>query len=72
MSKYVMLADLEAQHVNGGWGSRFSFFSASLKNVSTNVGQTNTAHNLGLGVLFGAGNATSEQLNIANVGTFVL
>lgn len=71
MSKYVMLADLEAQHVNGGWGSRFSFFAASRKNVTTNVGQTTTANNLGLGV-FGSGNATSEQLNIANVFTTVL
>lgn len=71
MSKCVMLADLEAQYVNGGWGSRFSFSSKSIKNVSTNVGQSNTANNLGLGLLFGAGNATSEQVNIADVVTYV-
>jgi hypothetical protein len=71
MSKYMMLADLEAQHINGGWGSRYRFSSTSMKSVTTHVGQTNTANNLGLGLLFGSGNATSEQVNIANVTTIL-
>jgi hypothetical protein len=72
MSNIVMLPDLEAQHINGGWGSKFSFSSTSFKAVTTKVGQTNTANNLGLGVLFGAGLATSEQMNISEIATFVL
>ena len=72
MSNVVMLAELEAQHINGGrWGSKFSLFSTSMKTVSTNLGQTNTANNVGLGILFGAGNATSEQINVADITTFV-
>jgi len=72
MSNIMMLADLESEHINGGWGSTFKFSSVSLKSVSTKVGQTNTANNLGLGVLFGAGIATSEQMNISEIATFAL
>lgn len=72
MSNVMMLADLEAQHINGGWGSKFRFTSTSIKAVTTNVGQSNNSNNLGLGVLFGAGIATSEQVNISEIATFVL
>ena len=73
MSNVVMLADFEAQHINGGrWGSRFTFTSTAFKTATTNLGQTNSANNLGLGVLFGAGNATSEQVNIASISTFLV
>ena len=72
MSNVMMLADLEAQQINGGWGSKFSFSSMSFKAVTTKVGQTNTSNNLGLGVLFGAGIATSEQMNISEIATAVL
>lgn len=72
MSNLLLLDDLDAQYVNGGWGSIYNFSSTSFKAVTTKVGQTNTANNLGLGVLFGAGIATSEQMNISEIATFVL
>ena len=72
MSNIMMLADLEAQHINGGWGSKYSFTSTSIKSVTNKVGQTNSSNNLGLGVLFGAGIATSEQMNLSEITTFVL
>lgn len=71
MSNVMVLADLEAQHINGGWGSKYRFTSTSIKTVATNVGQVNTSNNLGLGVLFGAGIATSEQMNLSEITTFV-
>jgi hypothetical protein len=72
MAYLVNLEDRDSQLVNGGWGSRFSFSSTNFKRVTTKVGQTNTANNLGLGVLNGAGIATSEQMNISEIATFVL
>jgi hypothetical protein len=72
MSYLVNLEDRDSQLVNGGWGSWFSFSSTSFKTVTTKVGQTNTANNLGLGVLYGAGIATSEQMNVSEIETFVL
>lgn len=72
MAYLVNLEDRDSQLVNGGWGSRFNFSSTSFKSVTTKVGQTNTANNLGLGVLYGAGIATSEQMNISEIATFVL
>lgn len=71
MSNLVMLADHEAEQMNGGWGSKFRFSSTSIKTASTSLGQTNTANNLGLGVLFGAGLASSEQINISDIKTYV-
>jgi hypothetical protein len=72
MSNLLILDDLGAQHFNGGWGSFYNFSSTSFKSVTTKVGQTNTANNLGLGVLFGAGIASSEQMNVSDISTFVL
>ncbi len=72
MSNLLILDDLDAQHVNGGWGNIYKFSSTNFKSVTTKVGQSNTANNLGLGVLFGAGIATSEQANISEISTFVL
>lgn len=72
MSNVVMLPDLESQHINGGWGSRFSFSSTSFKAVTTKVGQSNNANNLGLGILLGAGLAASEQVNVSDITTIVL
>ncbi|MBD1195204.1 hypothetical protein [Vulcanococcus sp. Clear-D1] len=72
MAYLVNLEDRDSQLVNGGWGSWFSFSSANFKRVTTKVGQTNAANNLGLGVLNGAGIATSEQMNISEIATFVL
>lgn len=71
MTDVVMLADFDAQHINGGWGSKFSFSSTSFKAVSTTLGQSNSSSNLGLGVLLGAGIATSEQVNLASITTLV-
>lgn len=72
MSALMILDDRDAQFVNGGWwGSQYSFSSTEFKSVTTKVGQSNTANNLGLGVFYGAGIATSEQMNISEISTFV-
>jgi len=68
MTKFMILADLEAEHINGG--HFFSFSSTSWKTAITNVGQSNTATNIGLG-LGGFGNAISAQSNFALVGTIL-
>jgi len=72
MFNVVMLADLEAEHMNGGRrGPSFNFSSGAIKTVTTNFGQSNSSNNLGLGALLGAGNATSEQINLASVSTWM-
>jgi len=71
MTNYMILADLEAEQINGGSGSFFTYSSKSMKSVSTRVGQSNTSNNLGLGIV-GLGNAQSIQENSALVGTILL
>jgi hypothetical protein len=70
MTNYMILADLEAEQINGGFGSFFSYSSKSMKSVGTWVGQSNTSNNLGLGIV-GLGNAQSIQENSALVGTIL-
>lgn len=71
MSSFALLADSEAQYINGGFGGVFLYRSFSYKSATTSVTQNNDARNLGVGLLFGIGNATSEQVNMASVATVV-
>jgi hypothetical protein len=68
MAQFHVIADCEAEALNGG-----SWFESSytLKSASTNLGQINSANNYGIGAALGAGFATSEQVNIANIGTVI-
>lgn len=65
MSTLCILADREAETINGGW-YRYS----SVKRASTYLSQRNTSTNIALG-LGGFANATSFQSNIAGVSTVI-
>jgi hypothetical protein len=71
MSSLCLLADHEAETINGGFFNTFNFNSFSWKAASTNLGQSNNATNVGLGLLLGIGTANSFQANTANVGTII-
>lgn len=80
MSSLILLADLDAAQVNGGsyggWGHprqpKPSYRSTSIKSAKTFSAQGNVSNNLALGLGFhglGFANATSEQENVAFIGT---
>jgi hypothetical protein len=71
MSTLCLLADREAETINGGLFNTFNFNSFSAKAASTNLGQTNGATNVGVGLLLGIGSASSAQTNIATIGTVI-
>jgi hypothetical protein len=71
MSSLTLLTDRDAEVINGGWWNSYSFRSFSFKSATTNLGQINTANNLGLGLLYGLGNATSEQLNVSSITSVI-
>jgi hypothetical protein len=74
-----LLADLDAERINGGYGRRrgrgpsFSVRNTTVtKRANTNLAQGNIANNLALGLGldgFGAANASSWQSNVAYVTT---
>ena len=68
MAQFHVIADCEAQALNGGFWLSTSY---SLKSSTTNVGQINSANNYGIGAAFGSGFAASEQVNIATIGTVI-
>jgi hypothetical protein len=67
MPSLIHLTDHDSEVINGGWWNSYSFSSFSFKSVSTSLRQSNTANNLGVGLLLGIGNATSEQLNLSSI-----
>ena len=72
MTKLHLIADQEAQALSGGrWGSWYQKSDYTYKSNKTNVGQTNTANNFGFG-LAGYGFASSEQMNIAAITSYIL
>ena len=71
MSSIYIMADHEAETINGGWWTSISANSYTWKSASTSFNQVNTANNFGIGLLMGAGNATSEQLNLASITTII-
>jgi hypothetical protein len=71
MSSLTLLADRDAEMINGGWWNSYSFTSFSYKSVATNLTQKNTANNLGVGLFYGAGIATSEQLNLSSITSVI-
>lgn len=71
MSSLIHLTDRDSEVINGGWRNSYSFRSFSYKSVSTDLTQSNTANNLGVGLLFGIGNATSEQVNISSITSLI-
>lgn len=68
MARFDVIADCEAEALNGGF-----WFSSSytVKSASTNLGQLNSANNYGIGAVLGSGVAVSEQMNIASIGTVI-
>jgi hypothetical protein len=72
MTKLHLIADQEAQALSGGrWGSWNQKSDYTYKSNKTTVGQNNTATNFGFG-LAGYGVATSEQMNIASITSYIL
>jgi hypothetical protein len=72
MTKLHLIADQEAQALSGGrWCSWYQKSDYTYKSNKTNVGQTNTANNFGFG-LAGYGFASSEQMNIASITSYIL
>jgi hypothetical protein len=71
MSSIYIMADQEAEAINGGWWNSFSASSYTWKSATTSFNQVNTANNFGTGLLMGVGNATSEQLNLASITTII-
>ena len=71
MPSLTLLTDHKAEAINGGWWSSYSFSSFSYKSVKTDLTQSNMANNLGVGLLYGSGNATSEQLNISSISSVI-
>jgi hypothetical protein len=76
MKSLSFIADHDAQSINGGWGKMkssgystpsYTFNSISYKGITTNLGQQNVATNLGVGLLYGIGVASSEQVNLASI-----
>jgi hypothetical protein len=76
MKSLSFIADHDAQSINGGLGKRsmsrfntpsYTFNSISYKGITTNLGQQNVATNLGVGLLYGIGVASSEQVNLASI-----
>ncbi|MFN4868094.1 MAG: hypothetical protein ACK5GZ_17500 [Cyanobium sp.] len=71
MSALSLLADHEAETINGGFFNSFNLNSYSWKAASTSLGQSNNATNVGVGLLLGIGSASSSQTNIASIGTVI-
>ena len=71
MPSLTLLTDHDAEVINGGWWNSYSFSSFSYKSVKTNLTQGNTSNNLGVGLLYGIGNATSEQLNVSSITSMI-
>jgi hypothetical protein len=71
MPSLTLLTDHDAEVINGGWWNSFSFSSFSFKSAKTTLTQGNTSNNLGVGLLYGIGNATSEQLNISSITSVI-
>lgn len=71
MPSITFLTDHNAEAINGGWWSSYSISSFSKKSVKTDLTQSNTANNLGVGLLYGSGNASSEQLNISSITSMI-
>jgi hypothetical protein len=71
MSALSHLADHEAETINGGFFNTFNLNSYSLKAASTSLGQSNSATNVGMGMLLGIGSASSSQSNIAGISTVI-
>lgn len=71
MSSLTHLTDRDSEVINGGWRNSYSLRSFSFKSVSTDLTQSNTANNLGVGLLLGIGNATSEQVNISSITSLI-
>lgn len=83
MSSLILLADLDAEQVNGGsiggWVRPYPpmhpkphYGSTSIKSATTNSAQGNVSNNLAIGLGFhglGFANATSVQENVAFIGT---
>ena len=80
MSSLSFIVDQDAQSINGGWGKMkssgysapsyspsYTYNSTSYKGITTNLGQQNIATNLGVGLLYGIGVASSEQVNLASI-----
>jgi hypothetical protein len=71
MSALSHLADHEAETINGGFFNTFNLNSYSLKAASTSLGQSNSATNVGVGLLLGIGSASSSQSNVAGISTVI-
>jgi hypothetical protein len=83
MSSLTLLADLDAERVNGGWGKprrqpkgykthKPSYSSSTVKTARTNLAQGNVSNNLALGLGIGGlgfANASSFQENVAFIAT---
>ena len=65
MPSLTLLADHDTEVINGGFWSSYTSKYYSHKSATTTINQDNTANNIGVGLLYGYGNATSEQLNLA-------
>jgi hypothetical protein len=71
MSMLCLLADHEAETINGGLFNSLNLNSFTWKSATTLLNQQNNATNVGLGLLFGSGNATSFQSNVASIATVI-
>jgi hypothetical protein len=71
MPSLTLLTDHDAEVINGGWWTSYSTSTFSYKSVKTDLTQSNTANNLGVGLLYGIGNATSEQINISSITSVI-
>ncbi len=72
MTKLHLIADQEAEALCGGsWGSWWQQSKYVYKANTATVGQSNTANNFGFG-LAGYGVATSEQMNLATISSYIL
>ncbi|MEX0588792.1 MAG: hypothetical protein WD136_06005 [Cyanobium sp.] len=71
MPSLTLLNDHDSEVINGGWWGSYNISSFSYKSVTTNLTQSNTANNLGVGLLYGFGNATSEQVNLSGISSFI-
>jgi hypothetical protein len=70
MSSISLLADHEAETINGGWFTSLFYKSFSSKGVTNNLSQINSAVNIGSG-FGGLSFVANEQINMASITSVI-